>query len=154
MGNPVSVTSRMSVNNHNIESEDLTASIFTFENGATATFVSTTCCYPGLSTDIQIYGTKGSVEVDGDSLKLWKIEGEDECDEEDMLDRYGRGNRVACAYEPGTKYGHATQVEDIVDAIIEDRDPQIMPMEAIKAVKLIEAVYTSARTGKAVNIQW
>ena len=154
MGKPVSVTSRMSINNHNIESEDLTASIFTFENGATATFVSSTCCYPGLSTDIQVYGTKGSVEIDGDSLKLWKIEGEDECDEEDMLDRYGRGNRVACAYEPGTKYGHATQVEDMVDAVIEDRDPQIMPMEAIKAVKLIEAVYTSARTGKTVMIEY
>ena len=153
MGKPVSVTSRMSINNHNIESEDLTASIFTFENGATATFVSTTCCYPGLSTDIQIYGTDGSVEIDGDALKLWKVKGEDERDEEDMLDRYGRGNRVACAYEPGTKYGHATQVEDIVDAVIEDRDPQIMPEEAIKAVKLIEAVYTSARTGKTVKIE-
>jgi len=154
MGKPVSVTSRMSVNNHNIESEDLTASIFTFENGATATFVSTTCCYPGLSTDIQVYGTEGSVEIDGDSLKLWKLRGEDERDEEDMLDRYGRGNRVACAYEPGSKYGHATQVEDMVDAIIEDRDPQITPEEAIKAVKLIEAVYTSARTGETVKIEF
>lgn len=153
MGKPVSVTSRMSVNDHNIESEDLTASVFTFENGATATFVSTTCCYPGLSTDIQVYGTDGSVEIDGDKLKLWKVKGYDECDEEDMLDRYGRGNRIACAYEPGRKYGHATQVEDIVDAVIEDRDPQIMPLEAIKAVKLIEAVYTSARTGKTVNIE-
>lgn len=152
MGKPVSVTSRMSVNDHDIESEDLTASVFTFENGATATFVSTTCCYPGLSTDIQVYGTDGSVEIDGDKLKLWKVKGYDECDEEDMLDRYGRGNRIACAYEPGTKYGHATQVEDIVDAVLEDRDPQIMPMEAIKAVKLIEAVYTSARTGKTVSI--
>ena len=154
MGKPVSVTSRMSINNHNIESEDLTASIFTFENGATATFVSTTCCYPGLSTDIQVYGTEGSVEIDGDSLKLWKIRGEDERDEEDMLDRYGRGNRVACAYEPGAKYGHATQVEDMVDAVIEDRDPQIMPEEAVKAVKLIEAVYTSARTGETVKIEF
>ena len=81
------------------------------------------------------------------------MKGCDECDEEDVLDRYGRGNRIACAYEPGTKYGHATQVEDIVDAVLEDRDPQIMPMEAIKAVKLIEAVYTSARTGKTVNIE-
>lgn len=154
MGKPVSVTSRMAICDHNIESEDLTASVFTFENGATATFVSTTCCYPGLSTDIQVYGTDGSVEIDGDKLKLWKIKGEDERDEEDMLDRYGRGNRIACAYEPGTKYGHVTQVEDIVDAVLENRDPQIMPMEAIKAVKLIEAVYESARTGKTVNIEY
>ena len=150
MGEPESVSSTMSVNNHNIESEDLTASVFRFRNGATATFLSTTCAYPGLSTDIQIYGTNGSVELDADVLKRWKIKGEDECDEEDMLDRYGRGNRVACAYEPGLKYGHITQIEDMVDAVLEDRDPQITPSEAIKAVRLIEAVYRSARTGKTV----
>ena len=154
MGKPVTVSSVMSVNNHSIESEDLTASVFTFENGATATFLSTTCCYPGLSTDIQVYGTDGSVEIDGDKLKLWKIKGEDERDEEDMLDRYGRGNRIAAAYQPGMKYGHITQVEDMIDAVIEDRDPQIMPKEAKKAVKLIESVYLSARTGETVKIDW
>ena len=149
MGEPASVHSTMSINNHNIETEDLTASVVRFKSGATATFVSSTCCYPGLSTDIQIYGTKGAVEVNADVLKLWKIEGEDERDEEDMLDRYGRGNRVACAYD-GSKYGHVTQVEDMVDAVIEDRDPQIMPTESMKAVRLIRAIYKSAQTGETV----
>lgn len=150
MGEPESVRSTMSINAHKMETEDLTASILRFKNGATATFLSTTCCYPGLSTDIQIYGTKGSVELDADVLKLWKIEGEDERDEEDMLDRYGRGNRVACAYEEGLKYGHVTQIEDMVDAVIEDRDPQVTPLEAIKAIKIIEAIYRSAQTGETV----
>ncbi|MBQ9691646.1 MAG: Gfo/Idh/MocA family oxidoreductase [Clostridia bacterium] len=149
MGEPVSVQSTMSINNHDIETEDLTASIIRFKSGATATFVSSTCCYPGLSTDIQVYGTKGAVEVNADVLKLWKIEGQDERDEEDMMDRYGRGNRVACAYD-GSKYGHVTQVEDMVDAVIEDRDPQIMPKESMKAVRLIRAIYESAQTGKTV----
>jgi len=149
MGEPASVHSTMSINNHNIETEDLTASVVRFKSGATATFVSSTCCYPGLSTDIQIYGTKGAVEVNADVLKLWKIEGQDERDEEDMLDRYGRGNRVACAYD-GSKYGHVTQVEDMVDAVIEDRDPQIMPTESMKAVRLIRAIYKSAQTGETV----
>ncbi len=152
MGEPESVTSTMSINAHKIDTEDLTASIIKFKNGATATFLSTTCCYPGLSTDIQIYGTKGSVELDADILKLWKVQGEDERDEEDMFDRYGKGNGVACAYEPGLKYGHVTQIEDMVDAVIEGRDPQITPLEAIKALKLIEAIYKSARTGETVYL--
>jgi predicted dehydrogenase len=149
MGDPVSVQSTMSINNHDIETGDLTASIIRFKSGATATFVSSTCCYPGLSTDIQVYGTKGAVEVNADVLKLWKIEGQDERDEEDMMDRYGRGNRVACAYD-GSKYGHVTQVEDMVDAVIEDRDPQRMPKESMKAVRLIRAIYESAQTGKTI----
>lgn len=149
MGEPLSVTSTMSINNHAIESEDLTASIIKFKNGATATFVSSTCCYPGLSTNIQIYGTEGSVEIDADVLKTWKIRGQDECEQEDMLDRYGKGNRIACTYD-NSKYGHVTQIEDMVNAVIEDRDPQVTPLEAIKALKIIEAVYTSARTGQTV----
>ena len=42
----------------------------------------------------------------------------------------------------------------MVDAVIEGREPQIMPTEAIKAVKLIEAVYKSARTGQTVMIDF
>ena len=149
MGDPVSVTSTYNIYNHNIETEDFTASIVKFKSGATATFVSSTCCYPGLSTDIQLYGTKGAVELNADVLKLWKQEGMDERDEEDMLDRYGRGNRMACAYD-GTKYGHVTQIDDMIDAVIENRDPQIMPLESIKTIRIIEAIYKSAKTGETV----
>ena len=149
MGDPVSVTSTYNIYNHNIETEDFTASIVKFKSGATATFVSSTCCYPGLSTDVQLYGTKGAVELNADVLKLWKQEGLDERDEEDMLDRYGKGNRIACAYD-GTKYGHVTQIDDMIDAVIEGRDPQIMPLESIKTIRIIEAIYKSARTGETV----
>jgi len=41
-------------------------------------------------------------------------------------------------------------VEDMVDAVLNDRDPQILPLEAIKAVRIVTAVYESARTGKTV----
>lgn len=149
MGDPVSVTSTYEIYDHNIETEDFTASIVKFKSGATATFVSSTCCYPGLSTDIQLYGTDGAVEIDADVLKKWKQRGLDERDEEDMLDRYGRGNRIACAYD-GTKYGHVTQIDDMIDAVLEDRDPQIMPLESIKTIRIIEAIYRSAKTGETV----
>ena len=43
MGEVESVTSTMNIANHNIKTEDLTASLITFKSGATATFVSTTC---------------------------------------------------------------------------------------------------------------
>ena len=81
--------------------------------------------------------------------KLWKQDGMDERDEEDMLDRYSRGNRIACAYD-GSKYGHVTQIDDMIDAVIENRDPQIMPLESIKTIRIIEAIYKSAKTGETV----
>ena len=46
--------------------------------------------------------------------------------------------------------GREGRLKRVIDAVKNDRDPQIMPMEAIKAVRIINAVYESARTGKTV----
>ncbi|MCI8388012.1 MAG: Gfo/Idh/MocA family oxidoreductase [Clostridiales bacterium] len=152
MGDVVSVHSTMGIYNHDIETEDMTASVITFKSGAAATFVSTTCAYPGISTDIQLYGTGGTIEADADVLKRWKLRDADDEDEEeeDMLEKYGGGNRIAEKKDPMLVTGHASMVEDMLDAVINDRDPQILPLEAIKSVRIVNAVYESARTGKTI----
>jgi len=164
MGDVASVTSHMDIYNHNIETEDATVSIIRFKSGAVATFVSTTCAYPGVATEICVYGTNGSVEADQDVLKTWKFKEfsdefaeelgldatDEEEEEEEMLARYGKGNPAYQEENPGTLVGHRSVVEDMVDAVLNDRDPQILPLEAIKAVRIVTAVYESARTGKTV----
>ncbi|MBQ4042720.1 MAG: Gfo/Idh/MocA family oxidoreductase [Clostridia bacterium] len=164
MGDVASVTSHMDIYNHNIETEDATVSIIRFKSGAVATFVSTTCAYPGLATEICVYGTGGSVEADQDELKTWKVKEfsdefaeelgldatDEEEEEEEMLARYGKGNPAYQEENPGTLVGHRSVVEDMVDAVLNDRDPQILPLEAIKAVRIVTAVYESAKTGKTV----
>lgn len=67
-----------------------------------------------------------------------------------MLDRFGQGNRMASIMDPSLVAGHQSMIDDMVDAVLSDRDPQIMPMEAIKALRIIRAVYESAQTGKTV----
>ena len=150
MGDAHSVTSVSGVYNHKIETEDMTVSIVKFRSGAVATFISSTCCYPGICTDIQLYGSNGSIEVDGDALKLWKINGGENFEEAEMLEKYGGGNGPAVALNPALVLGHAVQVEDIISAVIEDREPLIMPLEAMKSVRIINAIYESAKTGKEV----
>lgn len=49
MGDVESVTSQIGIYGHRIETEDFTASLIKFKSGAVATFVSTTCAYPGLT---------------------------------------------------------------------------------------------------------
>ena len=107
MGEVESVTSTMNIYNHNIKTEDMTASLITFKSGATATFISTTCAYPGICTEVDLYGTEGTIEADADMLKTWKMrDDEDEEEEEEMLARYGQGNRYAAEQNPGVLYGH------------------------------------------------
>lgn len=152
MGEVESVTSTMAIYNHNIETEDMTASIIKFKSGATATFVSTTCAYPGLSTEIMLYGTEGSIEADADMIKTWRLRDSDDEDEEEelMIERYGKGNLKASSYEEGTLYGHRHVVEDMILAVRDGKDPDILPMDAIKSVKIVDAIYRSAKSGKTV----
>jgi len=152
MGDVASVTSTMGIYNHDIKTEDMTASLIQFKNGAAATFVSTTCAYPGISTEIMLYGTGGSVEADADTLKIWKIKNapDEEAEEQKMLELYGEGNLACMMREPDRLFGHAHVVADMIAAVRDDRDPEVMPAEAIKSVAIVNAVYRSARTGKTV----
>ncbi len=155
MGMPASVSSVMGIYNHSIETEDMTVSTLKFENGAVASFISTTCAYPGISTDIQLYGTKGSIEADADVLKTWKLSDSDDEDEEEeeMLSLYGGGNGRAEERNPGLLTGHRAIVEDMISAVLDGHEPRIMPKEAMKSVRIVEAIYESARTGKEVAIK-
>ncbi len=154
MGEVESVTSTMAIYNHNIDTEDMTASIIKFKSGATATFVSTTTAYPGISTEIMLYGTGGSIEADADMIKTWKLRDSDDEDEEEelMLERYGKGNLRAASFEEGVLYGHRHVVEDMILAVRDDREPQILPSDAIKSVEIVNAIYKSAKSGKTVYL--
>ncbi|MBQ3151643.1 MAG: Gfo/Idh/MocA family oxidoreductase [Clostridia bacterium] len=149
MGDIESITSHMGIYGHDIQTEDLTVSLVKFKSGAAATFVSTTCAYPGINTGIKIYGTKGSIEADSDTLQLWKFIGADENEEKEMLEKFG-GNGAAAALDPTLCTGHTSMVEDIIAAVLDDRDPQILPTEAIKSVRIVTSVYESAKTGKTI----
>jgi predicted dehydrogenase len=156
MGEVESVSSSMDIFAHNIKTEDATVSTIRFKSGALGTFVSTTCAYPGISTEISVYGTKGSIEADADRLKLWKMsepvgELDEDEEEETMLARYGKGNRAA-AKEEGKIYGHRFVVEDMILAVRDGRDPLVSPVEAMKSVAIIEAIYKSAKSGKTVYL--
>lgn len=150
MGDVESVQGHYAVANHEIETEDLTASVIKFKNGALATFVSTTCCNPEGGTLIQVYGADGTIEVDGDVLQKWKTADSTPESEAEMLEKYATGNASLVAADPTLAVGHQSQVDDMIDAVVNDRDPQIGPMEGIKAVRIINAVYESSRTGKTV----
>ena len=76
---------------------------------------------------------------------------EDE-EEEMMIERYRHGNREACKLEPEKLYGHRHVVEDMILAVRDDRDPEVLPLTGATCVKLISAIYESAKTGKTVYL--
>ena len=151
MGDVESVHSTMGIYGHDIETEDMTASVIRFKSGAAATFVSTTCAYPGVCTDIQLYGTEGSVEADADCLKRWSFRDDEDGEEEaEMLETYA-SNLATMKNDPSLIVGHDTVVRDMIDAVLDGHDPMVLPREAMKSLKIVRAVYESAQTGKTVT---
>lgn len=156
LGKVTSVHTVMAVQGHRIETEDTTTSVLTFECGAQATFVSTTCAYPGISTEVAVYGTKGSIEADADRLKTWKMQNgigelDPEEEEEQMLARFGRGNRAAASN--GELFGHRYVVEDMIRAVAEDLPPAVSIEEGARSLRVILAMYQSAREGRTIFLK-
>ena len=150
LGDVASIKSNTRIVNHKIETEDFTQSTIKFKSGAIATFISTTCAYPGLGTELQVTGTDGSIHIEGDSVLVWKLRGERMDEEEaEMMEKFG-GKASGNSADHTIVRGHPYQVQDMVDAVREDRDPMVGPMEATKAVRIINAVYESARTGEEI----
>jgi predicted dehydrogenase len=145
---------------HEIEAEDKTVAVLLFQNGALGTLTSTTAAYPGLETELVIHGSRGSIVI-RDDLQRWRIQGEsreaEEAEEKEMLALYGpRGARDSSVSSDPFAFatrGHLAQIEDMVQAIKEDREPQVPVASTRHTVEILNAVYESGRTGKPVKLK-
>lgn len=152
MGEPEYVFSEKDICTHRIKTEDLTVSLIKFKSGARATLSTTTCAYPGVATEISFYGENGTVEIKDECIVTWEFRDCDDDEKATVFEQYGHGNAIAAKYNPGYLFGHESVVRDMIDAVKENRNPQVMPLDAIKSVKLIEAIYRSSNTGKKVYL--
>lgn len=159
VGPVVEVYGKFGVYAHNIESEDKTAAVLTFANGAIGTLTTTTAAYPGCDNHYFIHGERGTIEFQG-GLRLWRIRAdsrEAEAEEErQMMALYGPKEKrdVTIASDPfamATR-GHLAHVEDMVQAIREDRDPAVTAESTRHTVEIMNAIYESGRTGKPVRL--
>ena len=71
-------------------------------------------------------------------------------EEEEMLAKYAGG--AAASADPKAAKGQGYHVQDLVDAIREDRPVYLGPKDAVTALKIVLAVYKSAKEGREVFI--
>jgi len=146
MGDIVSVFAHAAPLVRNIEVEDTAVVVVKYANGAFGVIQGTTSVYPAQETRFELHGEKGSLIFGDDGIRTWElIEGE--------LEKPGAS---AGAGSPGADpaavahAGHVILLNDLIDSIIEDREPAVNAAEARKAVAVIMAIYESSRTGKEV----
>ncbi len=129
MGPAKKVWGKMGVFSHKIETEDLGMAMIEFENGAVGTILGTTTYPYDRPPVVEVHGDKAAVVTEGDRIVLWKPEPDD----------------AGFTYE-----GPNNVVEDVVEVLRNGGKPRVDGEEGMRSLRLIVAVYESARTGKEV----
>ncbi|MEH7495832.1 Gfo/Idh/MocA family protein [Neobacillus niacini] len=159
MGEVESVYAHTAVLAHErIEVEDVAVATVKFKNGGLGTIVGTTAAYPGLSARMEIIGTHGTAVIENDQLMKHYLRDpnhESEAINLASAENHHGGDRDHTSVNPAALDGtsHRLQFIDMMNAIQEDREPLVNGEEGLKPLKIILAVYQSARTGQPVKVE-
>ncbi|GAQ24943.1 Gfo/Idh/MocA family protein [Tepidanaerobacter syntrophicus] len=119
-----------------IDAEDVAMAVLKFKNGAIGILEANVCAYPGFNTRIDISGNDGTVILENNTVKQWKLRNGEE---------YAGSETV---------FPHKIQLQDIVSAIKENREPAVNGEEALKSLILVDAIYKSSTTGKPIKVNY
>ncbi len=133
---------------HDIEGEDLGVALLNFKNGALGTIEGGTSLYPGYPERLEVFGEKGSIILEGGQIIAWNIRGEKNGSNKVQSGKSsGSSDPMAVDYKL-----HKAQIEDMVKAIQENRDPLVTGEAARKSLELILAIYRSSRENKLIEL--
>ena len=133
---------------HQIESEDVIATLMKYENGATGVLQASTAFWPGYTERLEIHGTKGTAIISGDKLTTWDVqndEGEPAPVEREV--QSGASDPMAISLVPFER-----QFLDFGIAIKTGRKPLVSGEEGYRALEFVMSVYTSCREGRKVAV--
>jgi len=151
MGPVSKVFAKKTTARHQIEVEDLAVAIITFQNGALGVIESSTAIHPAFKHRVEVHGQNGSAMMNGeyDEMLLWDVMGSDE--KVDAPEGFKFTDIVDPHLFPVIR--HRYQLQDMIDAIKEDREPLVNGEEGKKACVILHAIYESANLGKEVVVK-
>jgi predicted dehydrogenase len=148
IGGPVStVFGHAAALGHEIETEDTTSAVLTFESGALGVIQGATSCWPGEPARVEVHGTRGTIILEDARIRTWKLADASEEEEQAMMALETPEGNTSSDPTALSHTAHRLQIEDLLGAIEEDRDPRIDGSEARKAVEIIRGIYLSAQQG-------
>ncbi|SFN90154.1 Gfo/Idh/MocA family protein [Salegentibacter flavus] len=134
---------------HDIEGEDIGIALLNFKNGAMGTIEGGTSLYPGYEERLEIFGEYGSIIYEGGKIVNCDFKGkEDSAIDPSKFSSSGASNPMSVDYRL-----HKLQIEEMVDAIHNDREPLVNGETAIKSLELISAIYQSSKEKKLIDLK-
>ncbi len=137
-----------------IEVEDTAVAAIKFASGALGVIEGTTSVYPGYTMRLELHGTEGSVVIQGDYITEWSVRNTSEAEMAQVRKYYAPESKQSTASDPAQTdcTWHRLQIADVVQSILEGREPLVSGEEGRKSVEIIRSIYESARTGAPVKL--
>ena len=136
-----------------IEAEDTACAALKFPDGALGAFETSTALWPGWSRRLEVCGEHGSIALEDDRIARWEFR--EAGPEDETIRTGGQANALGSGASDSKAInteGHRRQLQDLVDAVRENRPTAIDGREGRKAVAFVDAIYRSAETGAAVAL--
>jgi predicted dehydrogenase len=145
-GPVASVSARIATRVHTIEAEDTAAALLQFESGAIGVLEAATSIFPGYARRLELTGSEGTLIVEQDALIAVDLKS----GRENINRADDRASAVSASVADATP--HARVFTDFIEAIQTGRPPACDAREGRKSVAIVEAIYRSARSGRAESV--
>lgn len=141
MGDPVKIDAQAATLRHAIEVEDTLGATLTFANGAVATILATTATEPGFAHRVEIYGTRGGIQIEGEEILRWQMakDGRDP-------DAPNRSDTAGAGGAPGgiPISGHIGLINNFMATLGGDEKLLVDGREGLRSVTVVQRIYAAA----------
>ena len=135
-----------------VQLEDTLLSFLHFECGAQGVVEASTALWPGTDVRIEINGVDGTAIMSGERMVTWQFR--DERPEDEIVRGYGNAAQTTGA-GGAADFGfadHQVVIQDMIDAIREDREV-IIPVQSVRpTLEIVLAMYQSAARSAPVDL--
>lgn len=149
MGDPVAVRATAATLHHQIEVEDTLAATLRFASGAHATITATTTVTPGFPHRLEVYGTRGGLQMEGETVTRWALAAADGARVPPPTADAGAAAGAGADPRAIAKTGHIAIVRDMVAAVREGRPPCVDGRQGRRSLSAVLAIYAAAGIGPA-----
>ncbi|HHW10262.1 MAG TPA: Gfo/Idh/MocA family oxidoreductase [Firmicutes bacterium] len=130
-----------------VQLEDTAAAFFTYKSGAFGLLQASTALYPGTDIRIEINGENGTAIMVGERIDTWKFK--EERPEDAEIRKIGSAAQATAA-GGAADFGveeHTRIINDMIEAVREDREPFVSAASARHTLAIALAMYESADNG-------
>lgn len=135
-----------------VELEDTVLAFISYKNGAKGVVQGSTAMWPGTDIRIEINGENGTAIMQGERIIVWDFKDEQPGDEEIRNIGTGTIKTAAGGAADFAYFEHMYMVEDMIDAIKNDRSPRVSLESSRGSLELALAMYKSADEGAPVQL--